>query len=118
MPEYVRRYQPPDVRVVGNGLHHALNGTRAHAQLFMEREVSFDELARPSGDRDDPALAAAAIGASLAVYCQSVLLPVDLISRKPRELRDPQAGVEERPDHQPLRVVHIMHSQAGLLPRV
>src|SRR5205807_1236566 len=83
--------------------------------------VAEDLLQGGEGDqRDYATLRSGPKGASFAVYDEPgrIRLPVDLFTGEGGELRDPETGVEERPDDELLLVAFAgVHEEVGFLGR-
>ena len=91
---------PGDLGAVGNPLDDLLGLPRADEPPVIQGEIGFQECAEPCRERDDALFAPRAVGASLARDAEGALLPLDVVEGQGTEFRDPEPGVEQRPDDQ------------------
>jgi hypothetical protein len=107
--QHVGGHRPRDTGAIGDTLHEELHRPGRQANGILECKMVGNEGLQAGGERDDAPLRTAAVGTAFAVDRQPLPLPVDLRRGEARQLRDPQAGIQEGLDDELLP-----HRLAGL----
>ena len=116
MAQHVRGHRPADVGPGRHALDQALDRAGRHAHGIVEGQVPLDQRLHAGRQRDEPALGARAIGTPLAADHEPVILPVEVVFREGRQLRDPEPRIQQGPDHELLLVSPASVGQAvGLI---
>jgi hypothetical protein len=102
--QHVRSHRPANVGAVGHALDQDLDGAGRHAQGVVQGEMPLKEGLDASRQGNDAPLGLGAIRTALAIDHEAVALPINVVFGELRQLRDSEAGIQERPDDELLRM--------------
>lgn len=93
-----------DVGAIDRARHELLDGPLADAERVVHGTVPFEQGLHPIGEGNHEAFDLGALGTALALDHQAVSMPIEVVFREARQLRDTKARVEERPDQELFQV--------------
>ena len=100
--KHVRAHGDGDIGTARYIFDDALDGSSAHSEGVVDAKMRFDKRLCPGGERHCSPPGRGAVGSTLAVDCQAMPLPVEVVLRELGEPAEPEAGIQQGPDDQPL----------------